>query len=331
MHCRHVYVTPAIPQFDGHDMNRTFEPSCRPQVEPEPQGGARTGRHVTLEVCRGITRFPNRPVLSERFLIGAADECHLRLGGESMPALHSILLCQDTAVHLEALAQSPELRVNGAVVADALLNDGDTIEIGPFALLVHCVEQSAPAAAAAPGCTVKLTADMVAEETPLRLNASEMSAEELADALEAEDQLIDALESGRHLGAKALLQSALERALLREQEHARIVDAPPDESLSGELPLVSLDHPAPRQAISASPNPIAAQQPELERLIERLDQFSHELESRSLQLADRESRYAEMFAELIQAQRMLLDHLDLLERQVAELSMHKPDSLRVIA
>src|SRR3712207_3653250 len=40
-----------------------------------------------LEVSRGRTGFPLRPVRTPRFLIGSAEACQLRLGGSEMPAL----------------------------------------------------------------------------------------------------------------------------------------------------------------------------------------------------------------------------------------------------
>ena len=200
--CKRARVDPATPLFDGYGMNRKFERNSARQEAPGARAGSPAARLVTLEVCRGITRFPNRPVLTERFLIGAAEQCHLRLGGDTMPALHSILLCRNDEIHLEALAQSPALSVNGTAVTSAALSDGDTIEIGPFALLVHNVEQSVPTASASSAHAENHAGDVVSEEGPVLLDIADFTAEELVDALEADEQLVHELESGRQLGAQ---------------------------------------------------------------------------------------------------------------------------------
>ena len=38
---------------------------------------------MILEICRGLTRFPQRPICGPRFFIGSGPGCDLRLGGES--------------------------------------------------------------------------------------------------------------------------------------------------------------------------------------------------------------------------------------------------------
>src|SRR4029077_10738480 len=79
--------------------------------------------HLVLEVTRGVTRFPRRPVTHPRFLIGAGSTCDLRLGGEGIPALHSLITVSGRDITLEAIAAEPALRVNGRVVQTAILHD----------------------------------------------------------------------------------------------------------------------------------------------------------------------------------------------------------------
>ena len=90
---------------------------------------------LVLEVTKGHTRFPRRPVTHPRFLIGAGSTCDLRLGGEGMPALHSLITVSGRAITLEAIAATPALRVNGRVVQTTVLHDGDVIGVGEVELL----------------------------------------------------------------------------------------------------------------------------------------------------------------------------------------------------
>src|SRR5438445_6580351 len=86
--------------------------------------------HLVLEVTRGRTRFPRRPVTSPRFLIGAGSTCDLRLGGERMPALHSMITLSGREITLEAIAAEPALTVNGRLVQTTNLHDSDAIDVG---------------------------------------------------------------------------------------------------------------------------------------------------------------------------------------------------------
>src|SRR4051812_40972215 len=80
---------------------------------------------LCLEVCRGTTQFPRRPFPAGRFLIGAGAECDMRLGGSEMPALHSILQVDARGMTIEAVAQAPQLKLNGKVTQGARLRVGD--------------------------------------------------------------------------------------------------------------------------------------------------------------------------------------------------------------
>src|SRR5690349_7584916 len=48
-----------------------------------------------IEIHRGRTEFPSRPIGLQQFLIGAGVECDLRLGGTQMPAVHSRLFVEE--------------------------------------------------------------------------------------------------------------------------------------------------------------------------------------------------------------------------------------------
>lgn len=63
--------------------------------------------HLTLEICRGRTEHPLRPVLSPRFLIGSSPRCDLRLGGAEVPPLVAMIFQDGSNTWLEAIAPAP--------------------------------------------------------------------------------------------------------------------------------------------------------------------------------------------------------------------------------
>src|SRR4029077_7646382 len=153
--------------------------------------------HLVLEVTRGRTRFRRRPVTHSRFLIGAGATCDLRLGGDRMPALHSIITIADREITLEAIAAEPDLTVNGRLIRNALLHDGDMIGIGEVELLARLEAGHAPAAVEQPDGVTNGTIDA---DRPL----ADISAAELVDLIEQEEQAIEDFESRQRDGANAL-------------------------------------------------------------------------------------------------------------------------------
>src|SRR5579872_6171419 len=156
--------------------------------------------HLVLEVTRGRTRFRRRPVNHPRFLIGAGSTCDLRLGGEGVPALHSIITVNGRDVQLEAIAAEPALLVNGRKIQQTALSDGDLIVIGNVELLARVEAGHTPAAAH------RAAVDLlpgVETERPL----AELSASELVERIEQEERQIEAIERRRHDGRQALLEA----------------------------------------------------------------------------------------------------------------------------
>lgn len=201
-----------------------------------------------LDVCRGRTRNPSRPIDRETFLVGSAESCHLRLGDDSIPALHSALRVVGEFVELVSIELAPAVHVNGIETTEALLEHGDVIEIGGFEFTLR--DESA------------------AEE--LVSDLSELDAGQLVDQLERDLELVDRVETSRTAGAESLFEAVRER-------HARS---------------------------------------EAEQMARRLEEFTTEIDRRSLQLADREQRFAEAVGQLFEAQRMLEERLALVERVI---------------
>lgn len=160
---------------------------------------------VWIEIHRGKTQFPRRPVLGERFLIGAGSNCHLQLGGQGMPFLHSVLLVQGNQVTLEAFVPWPELQLNGTPVQSVTLLDGDRVSIGPFEFQVQIESYTA---AADPDDLYAKVPLSVAQEAEAEENLKELSVAELIEKIEDAEEDVAAFDDSRQAGAAALLDAA---------------------------------------------------------------------------------------------------------------------------
>jgi hypothetical protein len=188
-----------------------------------------TSEHpIVLEISRGQTRNPLRPVKNNRFMIGAAACCDLRLGGTEMPPLHSILLVGDSGLWIDAVAESPALLVNGRRQKSCEVNAGDEIEIGGIGLILHrtgvsesiigiesagddAIGQSAQILRLAENDDHELDVENFSGAPALN-KLEELSAAELIDLLEAEEALVEEFESRREFGAAALLHALSDRS-----------------------------------------------------------------------------------------------------------------------
>lgn len=76
--------------------------------------------------------------LDGRLLIGRADDCELRVDHERVAPHHAeVILDEDGQVRLRDLGSASGTRLNGRVVAEALLESGDEIAVGPCRLMLQ--------------------------------------------------------------------------------------------------------------------------------------------------------------------------------------------------
>lgn len=190
----------------------------RPYVRPSAP--SRAPSPLVLQVARGRTRFPSRPISGARFLIGAAEECDLQLGGLDIPELHSLLVRENDRLRLECLVPTPPVFVNGRQVSEALLHVGDVIDIGPLRFILR--DDDGPhgdgRSASNPEPTRRTTLAPRTEGATSRRdgatdefeneNPGDLSAAALVDRIERELDLVDEFESGRRRGLAALLAAA---------------------------------------------------------------------------------------------------------------------------
>ena len=159
------------------------------------------GCEFRLRVERGQTKFPERPISTDRFLIGAGSNCHLQLGGE-MPILHSIIVASEEGLWIDATVMDPPLLVNRQPVREGQLHVGDLIEIGSFLFRVESQPLSAQA-------EIEVESEAV--------DLAELSAENLVDLMQSEIDAINAIEQAKTTGAMALMQ-AIKRAGASDSE-----------------------------------------------------------------------------------------------------------------
>ncbi len=168
-----------------------------------------------LEIRKGKTNFPLRPISGERFLIGAGSHCHLQLGGDHVPMLHSLLVIEGQAAHLEAVIAEPPLLVNGEARRMVELQDEDIVSIGDFEFVFHRLVSSEPAT------HVAALEFPDIEEAYDVADLSRLSALELVNLIEEEAQQITAFNRSREQGAAALIDAAQ-----RSGAHPRQISVP---------------------------------------------------------------------------------------------------------
>lgn len=267
----------------------------RPELPPtaEPTLPMERAPRMILEICRGRTRFPQRPISGPRYFIGSGPSCDLRLGGPDFPALHSLIQTRENGVWFETLADTPAVRINGEVTHGEWLRDGDRIEIGAFQFLAHLLPMLPPIAINTAGLPRRVP------------QVSEMSASELADRLEDEMIEVEHFETARQAGGQALLQALRRRELLEPQAAPAIYVAPQA-------------RPQPVEAVST-----AAQhefQSDLDRLCRDLADLTSTLERRSETISKREIQFAQAAESLLETQRRLVEQLESALEHAAELA-----------
>jgi hypothetical protein len=275
---------------------RSADPSAIPtDAQAVPEASAEPAAYLFLEVTRGRTEHPLRPVQTARFLIGSSARCDLRLGGHNVPPLVALIVADHTDAWLDAFAPSPLIRVNGRTQTSARLQDGDCIQIDSFEFVVH--RPTGPGEAATESQPVAATGQIDLRAPADELPVSELSASELVNRIEAATELVDEFERRQRLGVEALL-SALEERLAAE----------PTEGGEALFPI-------PDVAGEAEGRDAA----ELESLVAQLSAIVSELESRYGLQSRREAGFRDAVSTLFETQDRLSRQLELLLRRVTSL------------
>ncbi|MFK7778605.1 MAG: hypothetical protein QM501_10925 [Gimesia sp.] len=247
-----------------------------------------TSRQYSLEITKGKTEFPVRPIQDSRLTIGAGSCCGLQLGGHDMPILHTVIQIDDQEVKIKAISPQPQLLLNEAPIQESTLSNGDLISIGPIEFLFHLTCPQTTTSISNVGLSgspletsVHITPDKRDHSMTNETTLKDLSASELIDMIEQDFQMIEQFESRREQGAAALLSQIHQRK--EAQDEAR-------ESLSDSEQLELLT--------------------DLEGMMEELTQFSEALHQRADQLTNREKQYEVAAASLLETQEKLASQLD---------------------
>lgn len=271
----------------------TAEPTLQPERAPR----------MMLEICRGRTRFPQRPISGPRFFIGSGEGCDLRLGGTDFPAIHSLIQTRDNGVWFETLAASPPVHINGELTSGEWLRDGDRIEIGAFQFLAHLIPMLPPSAVGAPVPRGQSVVPDTTGSQPVAAPLSELSATELADRLNVEMQQVESFHNARRAGAHALLQALRRRSA--------------DQSADQRQPAKPHSPWAPAMAAASAQQEF---QTDLDRLCKDLEELTSTLERRSETISQREVQFAQAAQAMLETQRQLVAQLESALEHAAQLS-----------
>lgn len=238
-----------------------------------------------LEIIKGSTEFPNRPVYEGVFLIGSGSNCDLRIGGSNTPAVHSVVRADDGRVHIESLSRKPALRVNAQPCEAATLSDGDCIQVGS----IQMVARFQPLAAATTLPIPVAPQPAATEEDPETAN---LSAEELLTLLEQDIALVENHVAGQNAAADRLLDAA--------RDHV------PSEDVPAEDGVIIID----------PDSQLLDSHAEAQQLIVALNRIADDLNLRVDHLHKKEEVYSEAAADLLAMQNRFAS---LLERVLARL------------
>lgn len=243
-----------------------------------------------LEITRGKTAQPLRPILGDRYLIGSGDWCDLCLGGPQMPVLHSVIHRDGEQIWIDAVAPTPELTINGLATQFSELQPDDELAIGAFQFNLR-QNKRANNRSAVPSID-RVTAVPELDELP------NLSASELVDLLAGELELAEEFERRKQRGTATLLD-----ALRRQKAAGHDQRAEPSAfEIAAREPSVKLPADLMR---------------ELESAIQSINQFAKELHGRSHQLSSREINAAA--TTLLEIQEQVVSRLDEVLAKVAQL------------
>lgn len=246
-----------------------------------------------LEISRGKTAQPQRPIQGDRFLIGSGEWCDLCLGGKNIPTLHSVIHLDGEQIWIDAVSNSPELKIDGEVTSFAELTPGAEISIGSFKLTLR--RNSAKKAAELNGQYRVVPADESEEFDDRELG--ELSASELVDLIESEMVLVEEIEQRKQRGAAALMDAIRRHGSTQPES----------------IPEVHIK-PQPLPVLPRDPSHILS---ELEAAVHSLNRLAQDLERRSHHMSRTEASKAA--SALLEVQEQVVDRLDEVLGKVAAL------------
>src|SRR5262245_17666163 len=90
-----------------------------------------------LIVTYGNTSKKHRPLEGEVIVLGRSSVCDISLVSPEVASVHCILVHGTQGWRLRDCSGRPGTRVNGKIVQETSLDDGDVIQIGAFTFQAH--------------------------------------------------------------------------------------------------------------------------------------------------------------------------------------------------
>lgn len=169
-----------------------------------------------LQISRGKSHYRSRPIHGGRFLIGAGSTCHLQLGGDQIPMLHSVIESNADGLSIEAIVAHPPLMINGRQRRSALLSEGDIIEIGVFEFVIHAEAHAEEHDQSEASIDTEIDLGLPESE-----DLSALSASELVDRISELEELAGEMHEERERGATSLMRAIRQAGAgetIREQD-----------------------------------------------------------------------------------------------------------------
>jgi pSer/pThr/pTyr-binding forkhead associated (FHA) protein len=183
--------------------------------------------NVTLHVARGRSSTTSREMKGRSLLLGSGPQCDIQMRSSDVAAKHALITRGADGVVLRPLDADHPVHVNGSPVHEYLLQNGDSIKLGPFELRVTIQEQvdrpasqpsKTPGGGSAWQSLAKLTRRPTTEATPE--SPAPLLPERLAEIQRAQAETDRDLERRRRQLQEELAKIESERAHFK-QEKAR--------------------------------------------------------------------------------------------------------------
>ena len=141
-----------------------------PHSPPSMQGNSH-GRKVTIVAESGEHEGSRWVIDKPVFVIGAADDCDLRIENSHLGKYHAYIFLRDHVVTLRQLGPAPVVTVNGRLMRWGELQNDDLLMLGSTQVrveLTHC--SSASSGSIAQADSGKLVTGIEATDGPARFS-----------------------------------------------------------------------------------------------------------------------------------------------------------------
>jgi pSer/pThr/pTyr-binding forkhead associated (FHA) protein len=167
---------------------------------------------VQLVVASGTRAGQVIPIVGERFVIGRADDCHLKPRSELVSRYHCEIFLKDGNVFVRDMGSKNGVFLNEKQITEVnAVTNGDRLAVGPLDFFVNITVDMKPQKAA----KVKSVSDAVARTVELQSEGTQKNQEDTIT-----DWLLAAGESGDELETLTVNASELMAQLNAQSEEA---------------------------------------------------------------------------------------------------------------